>query len=179
MLIRKGHPDKFDATVAIFRGGSLVCQSLCHNLPEEYLGHWSTVMLQRPSTKKKDGLIGKILPYFPIPILNLMRLVESSILNLRHKIKRDVILPEVSLGCKLRELLCTHSSPEILVVDDAVDSGITLAAVYRSIHEINPKAKVTSAVITVTTSQPEINPDFSIYSNHTLIRFPWSKDFPR
>lgn len=178
-LVRLGHPKRFDATVAIRTGGAWVCDAIEKALPTEYLGERHDVTLQRPSTKAKNATAGKILPLFPIFILDAMRMAESVMLRLRRKMSTSALLPEVTLDNRLAALLSETESPEILVIDDAVDSGTTLAAVIRAIVKANPAAKIKSAVITATTSTPVARPDFSLYSNHTLIRFPWSKDFLR
>ena len=65
----------------------------------------------------------------------------------------------------------------ILIVDDACDSGSTLRAVMDAVRKISPeRVVIKTAVITTTTYRPVVSPDFSLYRNRTLIRFPWSKD---
>lgn len=177
--VKTHHPGAFDATVAIRTGGSRVCDSMAGVLSEDYLGERHEVSIRRPSTKKKDGFIGRILPLFPRPLLDMMRIAEAWTLNLQNRLHKPDQSADATLGNGLAAILSDRNTPEILIIDDAVDSGRTLAAVVRSILKANPNAKLTSAVITVTTSRPEVKPDFSLYSNHTLIRFPWSKDFPR
>ena len=67
-------------------------------------------------------------------------------------------------------------SPRVLVVDDAVDSGVTLDTVFRSLRETAPPdTEVRAAVVTVTLDRPLIEPDFTLYRG-VLCRFPWSFD---
>ncbi len=66
---------------------------------------------------------------------------------------------------------------KILVVDDAVDSGYTLSHVLEAVKAVLPAgAEVRSAVITVTTDDPLVMPDFYLYNDKTLVRFPWAMD---
>lgn len=69
-----------------------------------------------------------------------------------------------------------QDAQNILIVDDAVDSGATLLAVVEAVRIDMPGAEVRSAVITQTTPSPVITPDYTLYNNRTLIRFPWSMD---
>ena len=67
--------------------------------------------------------------------------------------------------------------PRILIIDDAVDSGATLAATIDHIQAIaGPDAVLRTAAITVTTAAPSIEPNFMLY-RYVLCRFPWSLDF--
>lgn len=177
--VAKGHPEAFDATIAIRTGGVWVCDAISESLPADYLGERHDVTLQRPSTKAKNGIADKILPLFPRFILNAMRMAEALVLRLIHLTASANDISEVALDSRLVAILGNRGKPELLVVDDAVDSGKTLAAVRQSILKVNQKAVITSAAITVTTSSPVVSPDYALYSNHTLIRFPWSKDFRR
>ena len=63
------------------------------------------------------------------------------------------------------------------MVDDAVDSGYTLSHVLEAFKAVLPAgAEVRSAVITVTTDDPLVMPDFYLYNDKTLVRFPWAMD---
>lgn len=64
----------------------------------------------------------------------------------------------------------------VMVVDDAVDSGITLAAVLRTLRACCPPAtELRTAAITVTRPDPVVKPDYALYRG-VLCRFPWSFD---
>lgn len=178
-FIRRGHPAPFDATVAIRNGGTHVCDSLCRYMPKESIGLRSDVKLQRASTARKSGKAARLLRRLPRPLLDLMRMGESIVLQTLHKLSNKNDTSQVTPGKELSALLDSADAPEILIVDDAVDSGMTLEAVRETLLRLNSRAHITTAVITVTTSNPDIRPDFSLYSDHTLIRFPWSKDFHR
>lgn len=83
-------------------------------------------------------------------------------------------LPQVDIDKECINAI--KASKYILVVDDAVDSGNTLMAVKETIESLDSDVEIRTAAITVTTSAPAIIPDYYIYHNRTLIRFPWSKD---
>jgi hypoxanthine phosphoribosyltransferase len=80
---------------------------------------------------------------------------------------------------RIGEEVVAKGIQRVAVVDDAVDSGATLACVMRTLRESLPASvEVRSAVIT-TTRLPELtagHPDFKIY-DLTLLRFPWSFDY--
>ena len=176
-MVRNGTAARYDAIVAVRRGGSYVCDAFCRFFPSSGYGDRYDVSLQRPSTKRKNGMLSRILKRLPLPVLDMMRMAESSILSLLHRMKADKATPGVELPEGLRRLLEDTETPEILVVDDAIDSGDTLFAIAESLRNTNPRLRLRIAVITVTTNNPRIRPDFALFSNRTLIRFPWSNDF--
>lgn len=177
--VRHSHSAPFDAIVGIRCGGTHVCDALCRYMPKESFHTRFDINLQRPSTKKKTETIGKILIRLPRPILNIMRMAESKILEFSRRISSKRDQRHIAVPRDLTEMLKSIDSPEILIVDDAVDSGVTLKTVSDTLQGINPRTKITSAVITRTTSHPVFSPDFSLYADNTLIRFPWSKDYHR
>jgi hypoxanthine phosphoribosyltransferase len=68
------------------------------------------------------------------------------------------------------------SPSRVMVVDDAVDSGVTLAAVLRTLREsCPPGTELRTAAITVTRPSPAVEPDYALWRG-VLCRFPWSFD---
>lgn len=121
----------------------------------------------RNSTENKKSLFKNYLKKLPVCILDFLRIIEYKFFFNKQK-RSDysyVILPG-NLG----------KFKNILVVDDAEDSGATLERVLIEIKSKNPVANVETAVLTVTTNNPVIKPDFFVFNNNTLIRFPWSID---
>lgn len=167
----------FDALVGIRRGGTFVCDALCKHFPKERYGSRYDVALQRPSTKKKNGTISKILKHLPTNILDIMRMTESKILAFHRKIKGTPATPKVNIPTGLETILKTVDIPKILIIDDAIDSGDTLFAISKTLKELNPNVIIRIAVITVTTLTPRIDANYALYRNRTLIRFPWSNDY--
>lgn len=177
LMIAKDDTIKFDAIVAVRRGGTFVCDSFCRHFPRERYGSRYDVTLQRQSTKHKTGMVNKFLKSLPTAILNLMRMTESSVLSLRRKLKGPSHASKVDLPDGLISTLQQATAPHILVIDDAIDSGDTLFAIVGTIKEVCPKTEIQIAVMTETTSHPRIRADYSLYRNKTLIRFPWSNDY--
>jgi hypoxanthine phosphoribosyltransferase len=65
----------------------------------------------------------------------------------------------------------------VLVVDDAIDSGATMATVVEQLRDaVGDGGEVRTAVLTITTRTAVFQPDFTLY-RQTLCRFPWSHDF--
>lgn len=169
----------FDAIVGVRRGGSIVCDAFCRHFPSADYALRADVSLQRPSTKRRGRLAARILRALPLPMLDLLRMAESGLLALRHRCGRKRPAAQVLLPEALRLRLEHATAPEILIIDDAIDSGDTLFGVINSLKEVNPRAKAMVAVVTVTTSRPRVDADFHLYHNRTLIRFPWSDDYKK
>lgn len=150
-----------DAILAIATGGVYVANKIFPNIPH------AVTRRQRPTTKNKNRFVKGIIKRLPVNVLDAMRVAEASVLE---KLPVRPIDPSL---IKLPELA---GYSRILIVDDAVDSGATLQCVYKAVRNACPEADVRSAVITVTTAKPLIKPDFSLFSNYILIRFPWSMD---
>jgi len=150
-----------DTVLSIRRGGEYVGQLMFADA-----NHISTT-LQRPGTRSKSLWLPRVLKCMPRTILDRMRIFEAWWLSKHRPEPVDpglVELPDIS-GCE-----------RLLIVDDAVDSGATLQAVRLAVKRFRPDADVLTAVITVTMRKPLALPDFSLYNDLTLIRFPWSMD---
>lgn len=169
----------FDAIVGVRRGGSIVCDAFCRHFPASGYALRADVALQRPSTKRKSRVVGKILRALPLPVLDLLRMGESGLLAMKHRCRRRPPAAQVSLPEALRLMLKRQKIPEILIIDDAIDSGDTLFGVIHSLKEVNPRAVAKVAVVTVTTRRPRVDADYHLYHNRTLIRFPWSDDYKK
>lgn len=113
-------------------------------------------------------LKGRWFSRLPVSVLDALRVVE---LRLRRR-KPKSALPEVS--DELKEM--AGKARCILVVDDAVDSGATLQAAMAAMKAAAPDARVLSAVLTSTGSNPLARPDFCCFPEGTILRFPWSVD---
>lgn len=175
--VEGGSTERFDAIVAVRRGGSFVCDAFLRHFPESRYGKRYDVGLQRPSTKHKEGRICRLLKHFPYPLLDAMRMAESYILSLCKRIKDKTSTPNVEIPNGLAAILTKNESPDILVIDDAIDSGDTLSAIVETLRKTNPDASISTAVMTETTLNPRIRANYTLYRNRTLIRFPWSNDY--
>lgn len=159
-----------DIIIGILSGGGFVGRIFVRSFPDaKYLEIGS----RRNSTGAKRHLRGlmKLLPRWATDRL---RILEAKWLAKRHSGEtvppRDVALDE-SMRMSLR------NARRILIVDDAVDSGATMAGVAEAVRKANPGAEIRTAAITVTTLDPIIRPDYRLYDSGILIRFPWSNDF--
>lgn len=170
-------PTRFDAIVAVMRGGSIVCDNFLRHFPRSLYAARYDVALQRPSTKQMKKGLGKILRRLPYPLLDAMRKVEAKMLSLRRKINGPHVIPEIEMPDGLAAALTQNHQPELLLIDDAIDSGDTLYAIVATLRKTNPETRITVAVITETTDNPRIRANHILYRNNTLIRFPWSDDY--
>lgn len=171
----------FDALIGVKRGGAIVCDAFCRHFPKSDYGFRTDVFLQRRSTRKKSALVGALLKKLPYWLLDLMRMGESRILELQNRGKNSKcgqkFAQTVELPENLYQMLRAKEAPEVLIIDDAIDSGNTLAAVSGALRKENPHVATTVAVITETTPTSRMRADFTIYHDRTLIRFPWSNDY--
>ena len=148
-----------DMVLGIESGGRYVAEKVFTDVPHCY------VTLRRPSTAAKTGLMRRLVRKLPRAVNDALRILESRMLMLRHAkpIAFSGTLPAAVTAA-------TH----ILVVDDAVDSGVTMRSIQDAVKAYNPSACVECAAITVTTRRPLVTPKFHLYN--CLIRFPWSAD---
>jgi hypoxanthine phosphoribosyltransferase len=152
-----------DMVVGIRTGGLLIAELMFSDVPH------SDVTLRRPSTKAKFKFLNRIFHAMPYRMLDCLRIFEAWMLNCKQAPQpRDI--SNIVIEDAVRQ------ARNILIVDDAVDSGQTLEAATRAIRQAAPTAEVRTAAITVTTNNPMVMPDTFIYNNLTLIRFPWSLD---
>ncbi len=158
-----------DLVIAIANGGCRIGATLSQRFGCQCLN----VKLQRPTTRFKSRIIPAILPKLPLFLKNFLRIAESVVLAHRH-VDHDCV-SKISFDTRfaIQTGLCVNN---ILVVDDAVDSGHTLRCITDAVCSEYPQAIVKSAVLTVTTKSPVISPDYYLFNNRTLIRFPWSSD---
>lgn len=161
-----------DIVVGIASGGDFVAEQVCNSLcpsPPRF-----SVAMHRPSSKAKSGIAAKVISRLPRFLCDALRIFESLVLSFTDRF-RSPNLPEAAIPEKLKAAVKLNA-PHILIVDDAVDSGHTLLAVRDAIAALAPQAVVRTAVITVTRPKPVILPDFRLYSDLTLVRFPWAPD---
>lgn len=157
-----------ELVIAIATGGMYVAENMGY--PQFY-----TVFLQRPSTKNKKGLIVSIIKKLPRWMANMLRIIESRTLAAYDTIKTRESTP-IQIEASLAKELKSMQNPRILIVDDAVDSGFTLADVVENIKAHTNDADIRTAVITVTRKSAIIKPTYCLYRNSLLVRFPWSLD---
>lgn len=165
-----------EAIVGIRTGGFLVAQTMARHASNIAV---IPVTCRRPSTKYKQvlGVAKAAVARLPMPVLDKLRVLEHKILT--RAPKEGAALPQFDPG----EVIALSNwfgvagkSPTLLVVDDAVDTGVTLSHVMSMVCRYAPEgADIRSAVITVTTERPVMMPDYTLFRRQ-LCRFPWSMD---
>lgn len=160
-----------DLVLSIRNGGAYVGNEMFRSVTHRDL------LLQRGSTPSKSRMRA-IIRLIPRPLQNLMRIAEARRLYRRYRRQHGRL--ETALSSSRRTVGIPLSSDDrfsnILIVDDAVDSGLTLRIVVNAVRRATPQAEIRTAVITATTPDPMIRPDYALYRDQTLIRFPWSID---
>lgn len=154
-----------DLVVGIATGGVEVAKLIFKDIAHVQ------IVCQRPSTrtKGKHAMLMRIVRACPLWLRNWLRIAEARWLARTERRPVTAVLPDAS-----RFPIVVART--ILVVDDAVDSGATLRQVLAEVHRLNADAVVRTAALTVTTPEPVCMPDYTLYNNRTLLRFPWSMD---
>jgi len=138
------------------------------------------VRAERPSTglKKRVPFLAYALRFLPYLITDRARLIESRVLQWRNELRRERVANPLSQAT-VRVLSRIPARPEtrVLVVDDAVDGGGTLAGILKGLDHVGEAGGlVRSAVIVITRENPIVWPDYYLMKD-TIVRFPWSYDF--
>jgi uncharacterized protein len=131
-------------------------------------------------TKSRLPLLRTVLGALPRPLVNLLRRAEHRVVAMgsaQPGRRREVDRAEVTA---IADRLALQPAPaRVLVTDDAVDSGVTLAIVLRLLGDACPAgSEIRSASITQTLDNPTVRPDYVLFRG-TLCRFPWSFDAAR
>ena len=153
------HPD---CVLAILDGGlkpaEIIRNELCKLYDDETIELAYVVIKQ----KNRRSVMSQFLKHLPVCLLNCMRVISLKIKRVVPSVKSGHIRVEIPDRCK-----------KILIVDDAVDTGKTLSS---GLNLISDRINVKTAVLTVTMSDPDLHPDYCIYDNEMILRFPWARD---
>lgn len=164
--VRKSAYD-YDVLIGVARAGVYVAEKF--EAKEFYI-----IKSQRGGTAAKRGAVNSILLNMPAFFNCFLRKAESKILEWKDAFKRPS-LKEVEIDEKLT-LRLNEGGHKVLIVDDAVDSGCSLLSVVEAVRRISPNNIIRTAVITVTRKKVLIDPDYALFRNSTLLRFPWAGD---
>ena len=124
--------------------------------------------VKRESSNNKANKLKNHLKKFPRSLLDFLRIVEAKFFfNSKKIINIDKFLLPSGI----------ENFSNILIIDDAIDTGATLNALINELRHRNKSVEIKTAVFTVTLDKPCFRPDFYLFDNNTLLRFPWSKDF--
>jgi hypoxanthine phosphoribosyltransferase len=163
-----------DLIVGILGGGGYIIDEIMSEVGLDST-QFELVKLQRGNKFKSNYIIKSILKFLPYRITNKLRIFESK--KARSSIV-DLNLTEVSaesIDFKLN-LDSRETVKNILILDDAIDTGRTMFIIKNSLSKLFPESQVNTAVISWTLENSIIKPDYYLYKN-ILVRFPWSLDY--
>ena len=167
-----------DVIIGVLNGGGYVGRQIVQVSPKETT--YVEVKIQRDGTTKKEkGLIPRILQSLPYGVLNILRILESIVLEYKSKKNNTKRKGTIKLPDNVVSFLSDGENKKVLLVDDAIDSGATLLLIKQYLMSKFENIDVKIAVITITTKQPLVVADYYRYYNRTLIRFPWSNDIKK
>jgi hypoxanthine phosphoribosyltransferase len=166
--------------VGIRTGGLIVARSMVRSAASPLLVLPLTCRRASTGVKSRTPMLRHLLAVLPRPLVNLLRRLEHRLLtapSAQREHRRQIDHPEAET---IAAWVATGSQQaRVLVTDDAVDSGATLATVLELLRKLCPPGtEIRSAAITQTLDSPKVSPDFVLYRG-TLCRFPWSFDADR
>lgn len=162
-----------DTVIGIANGGDIVARKMLPYFNNN--AQYFPVSMHRHGTGMKEGVLSKILKHIPRSMSDFLRMAESRFYALKSLISTPK-LRKVSLPSDLCRFLNANDRPKILIIDDAADSGVTLASVKDTVSKSVPDAIVRTAVITRTRKKTLLEPDHTLFPTGTIVRFPWAPD---
>ena len=167
-----------DMLIGIRTGGLLVAEAMARASGRALPVAAVTCRRFGTAAKRYVPLLASLLAVLPRTLADALRIAELRLLSAgRARGGRHPVDPAEIAGIGAR--LGAGSEPiRLLVVDDAVDTGVTLASVMHALRDAYPRATLRSAVVTVTLRSPLLKPDFTLYQE-VVCRFPWSLDAAR
>ncbi|MDE5857200.1 MAG: hypothetical protein K2H32_02425 [Muribaculaceae bacterium] len=151
------HPD---CILAVLNGGLKPAEIICKELSRLYNDNSIELIHVGVNKKNRNFASFQILRYFPIGLLNCLRIISL-------KIKRVVPFEKT---CFIKVIIPARCQ-NILIVDDAIDTGKTLLSILNELNNVNFK----TAVLTVTIDNPKVTPHYNLFKN-VILRFPWARD---
>jgi adenine/guanine phosphoribosyltransferase-like PRPP-binding protein len=135
-----------------------------------------TVTRQRSLTRAKQTVaVRYALKWLPRHLLDRFRLMESRLREARFNRSGGVLgSRRVVMAAGALNALSTGAQ-DVLVVDDAVDSGATLADVVARIRAVNDDLTIRTAVLCNTFRSPGFEADTVLYRG-AIVRGPWATD---
>ncbi len=167
---------KPDLVLGVLTGGGYLLE-VVKNDPQLKNSLFKSVTLQRKSTSIKKRFFKKVLPLLPYLILNWLRIKESKQVEKKiHKLNVNA-LKNKRVDFSFNEIQI-KGIKNILIIDDALDTGKTMFIVKNNLQHWFPNAKIEIAVIAWTIEASIVKPDYYLYKKK-LVRFPWSNDYKR
>lgn len=165
-----------DVVVGVATGGEACARYLDGSVPV-----FSITLRRRATATKKRARLPQLLRFLPYGVTNILRQVEDMVGELRSRPAIGQAVPDVSAELehdidRIRSRVRDLGARSLLVIDDAVDSGVTLSCVVSALRAALPEVSVSSAVLTHTRRQTAFRADFALF-DCVLCRFPWSFDY--
>lgn len=113
--------------------------------------------------KNKRAVVQTLIRNLPEPVCDGLRILEHAILTQQRRLLTNPFVPDQAEVASIQSFL-------------SAKTGVTLAGILALLRAAAPNAVVRTAAIVITTNQPLVEPDYSLY-RHELCRFPWSLDF--
>lgn len=163
--------------IGIRRGGVWVMDAMKPVLPENIV--FGEIGLQRSGTANKNQL-SKILKSLPQWLCNALRISEACARRIKHACCPPKLYPHESLSFDPASEALLQSAPQqIWIVDDAVDSGKSMASIQAKLQTYPQTHKLLYIALTVTEKRALLMPDVYLYNEGVLLRFPWSNDYKK
>lgn len=163
-----------DMVIGIRRGGVWVMEAMKAAMNGDI--HYGETALQRQGTAGKNRW-SHLLQVLPQWLCNALRIVEAFALRLKRTVCKPELFPleEIHFDSE-SETLLQQAPQKIWIVDDAVDSGKSMASLREKLQMYPHPHQVLYLALTVTEKQPLLMPDIYVYHEGVLLRFPWSND---
>lgn len=163
-----------DLIVVVPRAGDFIWEEL-KKIPVFEGVNVVKIKAQRRLTKHKSkGFIKPVLVKFPRSINNLLRHLESIVRELMFYLRGPGVSPLLEYEDGVVD--CVVKAKRIVVIDDAIDSGVSIKSILEFLKQKNALATIHVAVITTTFEEPLVCADISLYDRQ-IIRFHWAEDY--
>nr|WP_262916429.1 phosphoribosyltransferase family protein [Aestuariivivens sediminis] len=163
-----------DMIVEVLNSGVFLGRELKKGNQKFEKAYYTSVKVQRANEYMKRSLIFRmVLKGLPYGILNYLRRYESK------KAVKSLLRIEKDMPSVKSLVIPVNSSQKIknvLIIDDAIDTGKTMLLVKDNLKLQFPEANIKTAVLSWTLGNSIVKPDYYIFKN-VLVRFPWSKDY--
>jgi hypoxanthine phosphoribosyltransferase len=166
--------------VGIRTGGLVAAEAMARAATEPLPVLPLTCQRAGTATKSRLPYLQELLGVLPRGAVDALRLLEHRLLSPRRKrLAKPPNIDHAEAAAIGARLSGTTDEHRLLVVDDAVDSGVTLETVVGLLRSTcSAQTEIRSAVITVTLDAPRAEPDYALYRG-VICRFPWSFDAAR
>lgn len=170
-----------EVIVGIATGGVPVAHGVSRELPGS--PPVVTVKSQRPGTNVKRGaLVSRSIKALPRVVADVARWAEVEFREARYYYAQHRRPHSADLSGSGMRIVDPDAlrdgvagAQRVLVVDDTLDSGQTIAGVVEAVRRAVPRADIRTAVIATTWRRPPLRPDY-VLRPRLLLRLPSSFD---